>query len=136
MQDAIQKIFTSLKRITPDSGYLAQSKASILQSTQDARTQLQPKFAFSFFERLNITGAVALGALVLLVVGTAAFMGTPAGQLADVPSIASESLTREASEADFTLQISEAQYFDESAEQVAVALDQIADTKSKDENSQ
>jgi len=46
---------------------------------------------------------------------------------AGAPAVSSnEDLTREAGKVDFSIKIAEVNYFDESAEQVALALDEIA----------
>jgi hypothetical protein len=126
MESKLNTIFARLKQITPDQAFLSRSKASILATAQEAvrpRTTL-----FSVRERFVFIPALAFGALLLVTISLGAFVNpTDDVLLTNAPAVSSsEDLTREAEKVDFSIKIAEVNYFDESAEQVALALDEIA----------
>lgn len=78
-----------------------------------------------FFETLRFSTALALGAVLLFVVlGGISYLRNDSGSLAH----SNETILGEANSLNLQIQIKEAAYFSKTAEDVAVALDQIAET--------
>lgn len=128
----LKKLLTPLNRITPDSGYMANSKALISMRAQELPAQpLRMRFFSRMFESVTFTASLALASLLIFIaIGSLSYLtGTSNGQLAS--SFNNDSLAMEAKSIDFSMQIREISYFDESAKQVALALDKISEQSNK-----
>lgn len=128
----LKKLLAPLSRITPDSGYMTASKAQISLREQEMPSQLLSSRFFSrIFESVTFTAGLALASLLIFVaIGSLSYLaGSSNGKLAS--SFNNDSLALEAKSIDFSMQIREISYFDESAKQVALALDKISEKSNK-----
>ena len=130
----LKKLLSPLTRITPDAGYMANSKARISLRGQEIQNQpLGARFFSRVFESVTFTAGLALASLfIFIALGSLSYLagGAPSGQVTS--SFNNDSLALEAESVDFNLQISEISYFDESAKQVALALDKISGQSSNE----
>lgn len=123
-EEFLKKLVSPLKRVEPTSEFMARSKARIMLTKQEA-----PKFKLrlNFFESLTFTGAIGLASILLLAgIGSLSYIASDSSNLAD-NSLNNAVLISEAESANFQLQIKEITYFDESAKQVALVLEKIAE---------
>ncbi|PIT92899.1 MAG: hypothetical protein COU06_02855 [Candidatus Harrisonbacteria bacterium CG10_big_fil_rev_8_21_14_0_10_38_8] len=116
----LEKIFNILKQIKPDQAFIAKSKAQISITPQESE-----KMRIFSFEGLGLNTAIALSAFSLLfILGTASYVGNKPSTL--TRDLNTDILASEVTQIDFQIEIKEAAYFAESAEQIAYALDQIS----------
>ena len=129
----LKKLLSPLRRIAPDSAYMTRSKELIAFSAQEAPVKsLRTRLMSRIFESMTLTAGVALASLLIVIaLGSISYLGGSShsgGQVA--ASFNNDSLALEAQSADFSIQIQNISYFDESARQVALALDKIAESLS------
>jgi hypothetical protein len=124
MEQSIINILKAFKRATPRPEFLASSRQIILGKEQFSSSRFISS-RMRFFETLRFSTALALGAVLLFVVlGGISYLRNDSGSLAH----SNETILGEANSLNLQIQIKEAAYFSKTAEDVAVALDQIAET--------
>lgn len=135
----LKKLLSPIKRIQPDSAYMQRSKALISLRNQETASlplnlPLSKRFTSRIFESVTFTAGLALASLfIFIALGSLSYLaGEPGGQMAS--SFNNDSLALEAKSVDFSMQIKEISYFDESAKQVALALDKISETSNEVKN--
>ena len=130
-------LFTLLKQfkaLTPSQDFLARSKQMIFAREQHLTPREAVPACLSgrqarLFEGAKFVGALVLASFLLFVVlGTLSHIQTLTPSLAN--ALNKDALQKEATSLEFQMRIKEATYYTETAEQVAIALDKIADTKS------
>lgn len=125
----LQKLLNPLTGITPSPEFAMRSKAQILMSAQEQTVPARVRVRF--FESLTVTGAIGLASVLLLVIlGSLSY----SNQGGSTNSFNSNAIVAEAESANFELHIKEVTYFDESAKQVALALEKIAEADDNKEN--
>ncbi len=131
-EDFLKQLLQPLRRIEPEQTFIAASKARILLATQEPpMNMLSSRLRIRFFESLTLTGAIALASfLILIAFGSISYLSGGGATLAT--SFNNDALISEAQSTDFQLQIKAVTYFDESAKQVAMALDKITQPNAQD----
>ena len=121
----MELLLTKLKAIKPNKEFAAQSKALIFAAPQLEKNSV----AFNFQSLLsfpNKTLATVGAALVLLLIGSIpALLNSPTPSMAD--SLDQEKLTSEAQSLDIQIQLSQVQYYEDSARKIEVALNEASD---------
>ncbi len=125
MEDQINKILKAYKAIEPSADFHARSRRIVLSS--HIRPSPQKSFRKGFFEDLQFGAALlvasAFGFFILLT-----FSGTFRGNaVADTQTVNETELLTEARSLDANINLHEAKYFMDSAEEVAAALDRIGE---------
>ena len=126
MEKFLSKIFTPLKKIEPNSSYLSQSKKTILLSEQEPTQEsiksiLRPRF----LEGISLRTSFALASLLLIIItGSVSYLKSSSTPLAG--SLNDEALAQEINSIDFQVQVKEVSYFNQSARDVSLALDEIS----------
>ncbi len=121
-----QKLTTYFKRytaITPRQEFAARSRDLVTSLPQQP---LARGFLFRVRETLTTGGALAMASFLLLVVLGGISYVSRQGAVA-TSSFNNDTLVREATELSFSVELQEAEYFDESASQVVRALDRIVE---------
>lgn len=135
-ESLLKHLLRPLTRIIPDGAYMKRSKELISFAGQEAPLKpLRVRFMSRIFESITITAGVALASLLLVIgLGSLSYLKTTpsGGQVAT--SFNNESLAMEATLSDFNMQIQAISYFDQSAKQVAMALDKISDKTNEIKN--
>lgn len=126
MKNKLDTFFALLKNISPDADFVSRSKAQILSREQD---RALPGAGVSFVSWLQSHNtakfAIGLASVVLLTtIGLSSYLGSNTRSL--TRSFNNNTLTKEADSLDFQIHIKEAVYYDETAQEIAVALDKIA----------
>ncbi|MDP2695653.1 MAG: hypothetical protein Q8O87_00145 [bacterium] len=125
MEQKIIKTLESLKAIKPSEDFARYSKASILASSQ--KTNLgRRRFQWNLWDSVKFASALTLGTLLVLVVagGLSYFNLNLAPTL--ITELNQEGLLREANSLDFEIHLSELNYYDKSAKEVAALLDRVS----------
>jgi len=121
-----QKLTTYFKRfnsITPRVEFISQSRARVSFSEQLSPVR---SWQVKLVESLTTGSAVALASMLLLVViGGASYVSKNTAQVASKSGLSDMALMDEAAQITFNVQLKDAEYFDESASQVVLALDRI-----------
>lgn len=122
MEDKITTLLKSLKSLKPREEFLLQSKRTIVAHKQEAFAGINPWL----FTRVRFVAAFSFAALLIVF----ATIGT--GHMERLSPVLAESINvdtilAEAQTANFQLHIEEVRYYAETADQVAVALSNIAD---------
>ena len=123
----LKNLLKPLRRIEPSRDFMARSKQLITLARQEAApAPIRERVLSSIFEGFTFSVGIAMASLLLIVtIGSISYLtGTSGGEVAS--SFNNASLAQEADSIDFNLQIQEISYFDESAKQVALALDKIS----------
>ena len=116
----IRDIFNEIKNVQPTAEFVARSKATICRAPQ-----IEARVPGRFWERVKLSSALAFASvLVLIGFGSINYLSNNSAPV--LGSFNNNNLLTEASSLNFQLQIKEATYFTESAETVALALDEIA----------
>ncbi len=125
IEQKLQNYFKKYKAITPTADFAHRSLSQITCTVQlPAPTAT---WFMRFKETLTTGSAMALASLLLLIlVGGISYVAKQSGQFATNISIGNDTLSREASLVTFNVQLENAQYFDESASQVARTLDRLS----------
>lgn len=127
----LKKLLSPLKSITPDSAYMSRSKQLITFARQKAPVVQMPlytRFAGRMLESFTFSAGLALASLfIIIALGSLSYLTGPAQDGAVATSLNNDSLALEAESIDFNMQIKEISYFDESAKQVALALEKISE---------
>jgi hypothetical protein len=124
MNKNLLTFFKSAKTLSPRQEFLSVSKQIIINTQQQ-----QPMFAVTrirLFNSLKFSAALAFASFLLfaLLNGSSSFSG--GGSTALINS--KDQLLGEANLTNFQLQIKEAAYYAQTADQVAVALDEISNS--------
>lgn len=124
MEDKLIKILQSLRNINPEPDFKKRSRALILTLPEVSKAK---KFVFEVFESLKFGAAIGFAVLLLffLAGGLSYFKITNIAP-AVLSNFEEKSLTAEAANVDFKIQLGEVKYFDESAEQIAAVLKDIS----------
>jgi len=124
MKNNVETILHSLQRITPDAGFCARSKAQIIARSQEEKL-VRVNWAVALFAHKSARFVVGFASIVLLTtVGVSSYVASNTRSLAS--SFNNKALAQEADLLDVQIHIKEAVYYDESAEQIALALEEIA----------
>lgn len=117
----------SLKRIEPDAGFRARTRNLIMASGQ--RNAIK-EFGRGFWQDIAFGTALVAGSILLMLVGVMySYVNT--NTLAR-KSFNEEDVLKEAQSLEFAIELGEAVYFENSADAVAAALEQIS--KSREAN--
>lgn len=120
----MELLLTKLKTIQPNKEFTAQSKALIF-----AVPQLEKKLLFSSWLLAlpyKTLAGISAAAVLMLLGGLATFLNSPtAPALTD--SLDQENLAQEARSLDIQIQLSQVQYYEESARKIEVALNEASD---------
>src|SRR3989338_9137828 len=111
----MEQIITKLKQITPDESFRKRSRALILATQQNSPV---PMPFFNFNWRINLAAG---GILVILLGASGLYLGGNSRKLA-----AQDNLTKEANNLELNIQLSQAQYYADSAQQIELALTQLS----------
>lgn len=121
-----QKLHAYYKRfatISPRADFVARSRGSITHLAQEPVASL---WRTRIIDTLTASGALALASFLLLaIVAGISYATRSSGVLMARTGLNDAALTRETTDLAFKVQIKDAEYFDESASQVARALDTI-----------
>ncbi len=124
-----QKLTTYFKRFTairPRGEFVA---AIRMQVTAQPQLPAAENWLSRMKESLTTGSALALASLLLLIVlGSISYLSKQGGAIAATGSFNTDTLSREAAQLTFQVQLKDAEYFDESASQVVRALNSITDT--------
>lgn len=124
IEQKLTAYFARYRTLMPRAEFMAQSRLRATQNVQEPAQR--PVFGARFFESLTAGSALALASLLLIIVlGGVSYLAKRGGQVAATTSLSNDSLVREATGLTFKVQIKDAEYFDQSAEQVVQALDKI-----------
>jgi len=118
-QDLIQTL-KKMQRISPDTGYARTSLAQILRTNQSSNW---------IFGNALVKMAVGISAMALVVVVSVLQVAGPSD--AKMASLDDASLIAELDSKDFQIELKEAHYFNQSAERVAMALDEVVEYPEK-----
>lgn len=126
IEQKLTTYFSKYKQLSPRAEFLASSKSRIAASSQ-----FIPAFSWRkrVMESLTAGGALALASLMLVVVlGGLSYASRQAGVVATggTRNAEAEILLKEASALTSAVHIGEVEQFNESSEQVVMALNQIA----------
>ncbi len=125
IEQKLHNYFKHFTSITPRAEFASRSLARITTTAQMPATS--PVWFMRVKESLTTGGALAMASLLLLIVlGGISYVAKQSGQVVATASLGDAALMREASQLTFNVQLKDAQYFDESASQVARALDRIS----------
>ncbi|OGY64723.1 MAG: hypothetical protein A3I24_02545 [Candidatus Harrisonbacteria bacterium RIFCSPLOWO2_02_FULL_41_13b] len=131
MEDQIIKILQSAHKLEPDQAFKNRSRALILNLPKPKKSILR----FGIFESLQFGAAIGFATILLFVLagGLTYFIARVSPTL--LASFDEKGLLEEASGLDFRIQLGEAKYFDDSAQQIAAVLEEISKQNKKDKNS-
>lgn len=115
-EERIIRALGYLKAVLPSDEFALRARRAILSYPQYARTPLVLRL---MPRRILWTAAAGIAAFLVMLT---AYLAVPRSQLA----LESEKLMREANEIEFSVKLSEAKYFEESAEVVSLALERLA----------
>jgi hypothetical protein len=120
----MEQLLTKLKAIEPNNEYRERSRSLILNSPQ---TGFYPRLAGQFLHGLQFSAAFGLAALVLFLAtgGAASVNRTLSPTL--LSGVDPESINQEAEKIEFQLQFSQAEYYENAAEKIEVALRETSD---------
>jgi len=125
-----QNFINLLKKLEPDSSFLAHSKTAIISTDQATRVLRLP---MRFFEGITVRTSFAFASIVIIAaIVSISIFASPTSRLAG--SLDDSTLVVEATEANLQIEIAEAAYFDQSAQRVALALDKISGVEEEKEN--
>ena len=123
-----QNLIALIKKIEPSADFLHQSKMTIAVTLQEEKAK-QKSIRFipmRMVEGITLRSTFAFASIFLVaIVASTAYFTTTSNHLAK--SLDDKALAQEATSLDFEIQIAEAAYFDQSARQVALALDKISE---------
>jgi hypothetical protein len=127
IEQKLQNYFKRFTAITPRSEFVMRSR---MQVTSSGQLPIAETWLSRMKESLTTGSALALASLLLLIVlGSISYVSKQGGQMATTSSLSNDTLTREAAQLSFQVQLKDAEYFDESASQVVRALDSIANER-------
>ncbi|PIR86758.1 MAG: hypothetical protein COU11_04605 [Candidatus Harrisonbacteria bacterium CG10_big_fil_rev_8_21_14_0_10_49_15] len=114
-----------LRSLEPSREFMVRSKQMILSTAQEPLRRLPFRLPVRLPEGVTIQTAFAFASVILVVLaGGVTYFNTSSGQLAQ--SFNDDTLMQEVRTASFEIQIAEAQYYDQSATAVALALEKIS----------
>ncbi len=117
MDEKLRKIFEEAKAIRPEGNFVARSRSMLFAAPP--RPSVWHVIQRGIMEPLTFGATLALAsALILILFGGVSRLGGPA-------DTANRELLSEAESLDFQIQLSEAQYFTTSADEVAVFLGEL-----------
>ncbi len=120
MSDFIEKILKTGRSIQPSENLRARTRGVILSSHRNSWISIIKN---EVAENFKFTVALALTTiLILLVAGGLSYEKIKSAR---APGVNGNELLREVEKLDFQIQLSEIRYFDESAKEVALILDEI-----------
>lgn len=118
----MKSLLTKLKTIEPNKEFTARSKALIFTAPQlEKKSPAFPWLLALPYKTLAGISAVA----VLMLLGGTTLLHSPAPALTD--SLDQENLAQEAKSLDIQIQLSQVQYYEESARKIEVALNEASD---------
>ncbi len=124
-EQKLQNYFKRFTAITPSAEFASRSRAQVVSAAQMPAIRLT--WIMRFKETLTTGSALALSSLLLLIVlGGISYVSKQGGLTGGAVALNAASLSREASALSFNVQLKDAQYFDESASQVARVLDELS----------
>ncbi len=120
----MERLLTKLKSIEPNKEFKERSRALILNSPQSG-------ISIGIFNRLlnsaQFSAAFSLAAIfIFLIIGGLSMLSQRILSPALLSSLDPENLTEEAASLDFQIQLSQAEYYEESAEKVEIALNETS----------
>ncbi len=120
----IEEIIRQLKKTEPEKEYTVNSLNLILANPQNPKN----KFTFSLADILKYSVAMGLTGILIIFSLSDAFLGLNAKILSPIllSSLDEQKLKNEASQVDIKISISEAKYYNDSINKVAVALNETA----------
>lgn len=125
IEQKLQNYFKRYTSVTPRAEFALRSRAQITCLAQLPTSR--PTWIMRFKETLTTGGALALASLLLLIVlGGISYVAKQGGLTGGSVALNAAALSREASALSFNVQLKDAQYFDESASQVARVLDKLS----------
>lgn len=127
----MEQLLTKLKAIEPNKEYQERSRSLILNSPQ---TGLYPRLAGQFLHTLQFSAAFGMAAIALFLIAGGAASVNRALSPALLSGIDQDSINQEAQKIEFQLQFSQAEYYDNSAEKIEVALKETSDELRKSGN--
>ncbi len=122
----MEKLLTKFKSIKPSEEFRQLSKAAIFSSLQNQKTSLFifENFRSLFSSRIALSG-VALAALLMAIFPILNNLRSPAL----TSNLDPEKLTNESKSLDIQIQLSQAQYYEDSAKKIEVALAETSDER-------
>lgn len=130
MEDKLITLLKTLSLIEPDEASKVRSRSRIVV----AKTPTLSRVRTGFFESMKLGTAMALASVLLfIIVGGFSYF-----KLTSVATVASSSfdfktLSAEAANIDLRVQLGEAEYFDDSARQMATVLNDVSETATDEE---
>jgi len=120
----MENIIKQLKKIEPSEEYKTKSLSLILAHAQNPEN----KFSFNFLEVFKYSIAMGLTGILIVFSFSDAFVGLNARILSPIllSSLNEEKIQNEANQVDIKITVSEAKYYNDSINKVAVALDETA----------
>ena len=126
MNESFKQLIESARRIEPDAAFRARTLGLITTHGQSAMGE----FGRGFWQDIAFSAAlVAAGIFIMLAGILYSYVNT--NTLAR-RSLSEEEVLKEAQSLEFTIELGEAVYFEDSADAVAAALDQISGSKKRE----
>ncbi len=120
----MEQLLTKLKAIEPNKEYQERSRSLILSSPQ---TSLYPRLAGQFLHALQFSAAFGMAAIIIFLVSGGAESINRALSPSFLSGLDPDSINQEAQTLEFQLQFSQAEYYENSAEKIEVALQETSD---------
>lgn len=122
MEDKIIKILEISRQIKPEQDFQKRSRALILGLPKPKN----PVFRFSIFKSFQFAASIGFAAILIFIIagGFTYFISNVSPAL--LAGFDEATLMEEAAGLDFKIQLGEAKYFDDSAEQIAALLEELS----------
>jgi len=118
----MEQLLTKLKTIEPSKEFQKQSRLLVLSAPQN----IVPRWNFLFSQQYKTVFAAALFSVFAVLTGISIVNKSPASQ-SMASNFDQEKLNAEVKSLDINIQLSQAQYYQDSAEKIEVALNETSD---------
>lgn len=131
MENQLSKIFKEFKNIQPDAGFIKRSRLALAHLPPQKQSDPIRRGVMEALESFKFAAAITFASLMLfLIVGGVSYF-----KFKNAPGILGSIQEQDLiSESEFSIKLGDAKYFEQSAEQVAAALNKISEEKDKEED--
>ena len=131
MENQLSKIFKEFKSIQPDPGFIKRSRLALAVLPSQRSANPIRRGVMEALESFKFAAAITFASLMLfLIVGGVSYF-----KFKNAPGILGSIQEQDLiSEAEFSIKLGDVKYFEESAEQVAAALNKMSGEKDKEED--
>ncbi len=121
----MEQLLTKLKTIEPEQGYKERSRALILSSPQGS---FYPRILQQLANTFQFGAAFSMAAVfIFLILGGLSVLNKRVLSPTLLSGVNQENITMELEKIDFQIQLSQAEYYENSAEKIEVALSETSD---------